>query len=96
MDGVLGGKVIPGTGGWFLRGIDEAIEDLKKISIPILILHGGSDPIISPEASKIVYHNVSSQDKTLKIFDGLYHEIMNEPEKEEVLKTIGDWIEERV
>ncbi len=90
------GKVMARAGYWFLKGIDEAIADLGRIEIPVLVMHGGGDRIIDPEASKIVYHNVSSEDKTLKIFDGLYHEIMNEPEKDEVLKMIGDWIEKRV
>ncbi len=90
------GKTRARTGNEMLRGIESAIAGLKDISLPILILHGGADPIISPEASKIVYANVSSEDKTLKLFDGLYHEIMNEPEKEEVLEFIGNWIEKRV
>ncbi len=90
------GKTMARTGDEMLKGIESAIAGLKSISLPILILHGGADPIISPEASKMVYENVSSEDKTLKLFEGLYHEIMNEPEKDEVLEFIGNWIEKRI
>ncbi len=90
------GKTMARTGNEMLRGIESAIAGLSSISVPILVLHGGADPIISPEASKMIYENVSSEDKTIKLFEGLYHEIMNEPEKDEVLDFISDWIEKHI
>jgi acylglycerol lipase len=38
---------------------------------------------------------VSSADKTLKLYEGLYHEILNEPERETVLADIVGWLDER-
>lgn len=90
------GKTRARTGNEIIQGIKEALANLKNITIPILICHGGADPIINPDASKNIYKNVGSEDKELKIFDGLYHEIHNEPEKTEVLKYLGDWIEKRI
>ena len=79
-----------------IKGIKEAITNLKSITLPVLICHGGADHLVNPDASKTIYENVNSGDKKLKIFTGLYHEIHNEPEKEEVLKYMGDWIDKRI
>jgi alpha-beta hydrolase superfamily lysophospholipase len=67
-------------------------QNLSKIERPILVLHGGADKLIGPQCSDWVYDGVSSADKTKKIYDGLYHEILNEPEKMTVLDDIRQWI----
>lgn len=64
----------------------------EQISLPFWIGHGTLDRIASPEGSKTLYRLAPSTDKTLKLYDGLFHEIMNEPEKEMVLKEICFWI----
>jgi len=90
------GKTRARTGNEIIKGIKEAITNLKNITLPVLICHGGADHLVNPDASKTIYENVNSGDKKLKIFTGLYHEIHNEPEKEEVLKYMGDWIDKRI
>jgi acylglycerol lipase len=67
-------------------------QNLSKIERPILILHGGADKLISPQCAEWIYDGVGSTDKTKKIYDGLYHEILNEPEKMTVLNDIRQWI----
>ncbi|MBX3081444.1 MAG: lysophospholipase [Anaerolineae bacterium] len=67
-------------------------QNLGKIERPILILHGGADKLIGPQCAEWIYDGVSSTDKTKKIYDGLYHEILNEPEKVTVLNDIRQWI----
>jgi alpha-beta hydrolase superfamily lysophospholipase len=71
-------------------------QNLRNISYPILILHGGSDMIVSPDDARNLYANVSSEDKEIKIFEGLYHEILNERTKDEVIEQIHAWIEKRL
>ena len=44
----------------------------------------------------MLYGNVSSSDKTLKIYEGLYHEILNEPEQDEVKKDIISWLNSHI
>jgi alpha-beta hydrolase superfamily lysophospholipase len=58
-------------------------------------MHGGDDKIISVEASK-EFANKIPEKCTFKIWDGLYHEIHNEPEKEEVFKFLIDWLDKEV
>lgn len=76
----------------FLKAQRLASENLSKIKVPIYINHGSSDILIHPTSSQIIYDSIKSSDKTLKFWDGLYHEILNEPEKEEVAMEIIAWI----
>ncbi|MDA3940580.1 MAG: lysophospholipase [Spirochaetia bacterium] len=90
------GKVRARMGREMLRSEELITEELlSMISIPTLILHGKKDPLVNPECSQIIYSNISSSDKEIKILDNLYHEILNEPEKDEVLNIIGKWIDAR-
>lgn len=68
-------------------------QNASVISLPILLLHGGADVMASPEGSRFLDEHVSSPDKTLHIYPGLYHEIFNEPEKEQVFGDIDAWLE---
>lgn len=69
---------------------------LSDIHLPLLILHGGGDRIVDSSGSVTVYERVSSDDKTLKIYPELYHELINEPEREMVLDDMTNWLNERV
>ncbi len=90
------GKVRARMGREMLRSEELITEELlSKISIPTLILHGEKDPLVNPECSQIIFSNISSKDKEIKILDNLYHEILNEPEKDEVLSIIGKWLDKR-
>ncbi|MBE6039077.1 MAG: alpha/beta hydrolase [Anaerofustis stercorihominis] len=77
-------------------GTSHVKNNAKSFSYPVLILHGGEDKLSDPSASVNFEKNISSQDKTLKIYDGLFHEILNEPEKDEVINDILIWLSERV
>jgi alpha-beta hydrolase superfamily lysophospholipase len=61
--------------------------------LPFLILHGGSDSLTDVEGSKALHETVSSTDKKIIVYDGLYHEIFNEPERMAVLTDVKDWLE---
>ena len=64
-----------------------------EICIPLLLLHGEDDALTSPSGSTEMFENAGSADKTIKIYPGLYHEIFNEPEQEQVLTDMSDWLE---
>lgn len=76
----------------FLKAMKLATNELSKISIPILINHGTADRMIDPESAEWLHNGVSSEDKTLKKWDGFYHELLNDYGKENVSKIIIDWI----
>ncbi len=87
------GKMMSRTGCQMLYGIKRARGLLSSVSLPLLVLHGGADRIMPPEGSPLVMDTVRSADKTLRVFDGLYHEILNEPEKDEPLEMIAGWLD---
>jgi alpha-beta hydrolase superfamily lysophospholipase len=68
-----------------------ALEHASEFKFPLLILHGGSDKVTSPESSKEFVSKVKT-DCTLKIFNELYHEIHNEPRRDEIFSAFIDWL----
>lgn len=66
----------------------------KTLKIPTYIFHGTGDRITSPEGSKRFYHLLRQSDKMLRLYDGLYHETMNEkaPDRNSVLQDLKQWI----
>ena len=82
---------------YFLGTKDHNLQKhLDQFQLPVLVLHGTADRMVTPEASKLLYAKVQSPDKTLKFYDGLYHEILNEPEKDEIMEDIRMWLDERL
>jgi len=69
-------------------------EKLARVKMPALIMHGSADRIVAPGCSTLLLKGLGSTDKRLEIFDGLYHEILNEPEKQKVFATISIWLAE--
>lgn len=80
----------------YLNAQNRTREHTSDIDLPILILHGGDDSICDPQASQDLYDQVSSTDKTLKIYPSYFHEIHNEPGHITVVQDIEAWISERV
>jgi lysophospholipase len=80
------------TGYQQLLGIREVLANLPRLRLPLLLLHGTEDRTISPKASEQVFRDAASADKTLKLFPGVRHELLHEPEKQEVLAVILAWL----
>jgi acylglycerol lipase len=91
------GKTSARLGAEMLKAMQRVGAEAPKIQLPVLIMHGGADRLVSPEASKLLYERVNSPDKTLRIWDGYYHELYNEPrpEREAVFCEMEAWLEER-
>lgn len=80
----------------FLKGPEWLKNNINSYSYPCLILHGGGDLIVTPESSKWFFKSIASIDKKLKIYDELYHEILNEKERDTILDDIHEWLEKRI
>jgi acylglycerol lipase len=65
---------------------------LSSITIPLLILQGSEDKLVNAEGAKMCYEKAGSKDKTLKVYDGFYHEVHNEPGKAKVFADLTDWL----
>jgi alpha-beta hydrolase superfamily lysophospholipase len=68
-------------------------ERVKEIKLPILIMAGGASPLGDGPRSQVLFEDVGSADKTLKLFPELMHEIFNEPEHLTVLSDMEAWLE---
>lgn len=90
---VYHGALKLGTLAAFAKAGTEALEKAPSLKLPLLILHGEADKVVPNATSKAFYNYAGSQDKTLKIYPNLYHEIYNELEKEEILKTVIEWLD---
>jgi len=75
----------------------EGVQFLKKnaqeFRDPVLVLHGCCDGIVSEKDSRDFYGDISSEDKTLKIYAHLFHEILNEPCKDDIINEIEVWLD---
>lgn len=84
---------------WFFEAREAQEEVLKRageIRLPVLMLIGSADPIAQPGRSKEVFERLGSADKTLKVYDGFFHEVLNEVGKERVVRDLAEWLGERV
>ncbi len=79
-----------------LRALWQADKKLKvsfpKITLPVLILHGSEDKATVPAGSKFFHETASSKDKTLKIYEGHFHDLLADTGKEGVMADIQAWI----
>ena len=79
--------------GELARAMQEVQRRMGEITLPVMILHGGDDHLVSPDGSRDLYAGVGSSDKTLKVYDGLYHEVCNEPERGRTLADMVGWLD---
>lgn len=68
----------------------------SRIHVPIMLLHGGSDTLCDPDATRKFFMRVSVPSKRLKIYPGLYHELLNEVERDQVLMDMETWVEQQL
>jgi acylglycerol lipase len=75
---------------WAIKATEDCLPALR---LPLLALHGGADALTRPAGVELVRALSGSPDTTVKIYDGLYHEIHNEPERDQVLADIVAWLD---
>jgi alpha-beta hydrolase superfamily lysophospholipase len=90
------GKITAGLATELYLAMRHVIDNAATIRLPILILHGGEDRITAVDGSRLLHAAISSEDRELKIYDGLYHEILNEPERQQVMADIIQWLDTRL
>jgi len=73
-----------------------AFEKGETVTLPFLIMHGEADEVVSPEGSRRFYDVIASADKKLTVYQGMYHEILNEIDRLAVYKDIEKWIAPRL
>jgi alpha-beta hydrolase superfamily lysophospholipase len=79
-----------------VRADERLRREFPRITIPVLIMHGTADKATVPAGSQFFYDTVGSKDKTLKLYPGHFHDLLNDVGKEGVLSDIQAWIEARL
>lgn len=93
---VFRGKIPARTGAELANMWKTLSEKMPQIKLPILIMQGTADELANPASSKLLYERVGSKDKTLKLYEGFYHEIFNEPEHKQVMADMEAWLTKHV
>jgi alpha-beta hydrolase superfamily lysophospholipase len=92
---VFHGKVPARTAREMMHAVTTYPPRVGAMQLPCLLMHGSADTLVRAEDAQPVFDAIASPDKTVRIFDGLYHEIFNEPERLEVLGIVKDWLDAR-
>ena len=79
-------------GAEMIDAMERVDAGLPSLRTPLLVMQGTADGLVDPGCGPHVYNRAGSSDKTLKTYDGLWHEIFNEPEREHVLADLTAWL----
>ena len=83
-------------GAEMLKTLRELPRQMPEVNLPILIMHGTADRLCDPQGSQMLYEWAGSMDKTLKLYEGFYHEIFNEPGHKQVMADMETWLATRI
>ncbi|EDQ90479.1 uncharacterized protein MONBRDRAFT_24306 [Monosiga brevicollis MX1] len=72
------GKALAGWGVQILKSMLSLESLLPTFTAPLLVMHGGADKVTSLDGSEFLVENVGSQEKELKVYEGMYHDLMHE------------------
>ncbi len=87
------GKITARLAAEMPRAMGVIRAQASRITLPILIVQGSADRLVDATGARMLYDGVSSADKEIKIYEGFYHEVFNEPERDRVLRDVERWIE---
>jgi alpha-beta hydrolase superfamily lysophospholipase len=93
---VFHGKTTARLSAELLKAIMRVNDKFGEITVPFIVLQGSDDKLVNPQGSKMLYEYAGSEDKSMKIYDGLYHEVFNEPERDQVLADVAAWLDARL
>jgi alpha-beta hydrolase superfamily lysophospholipase len=80
----------------FARAGERFEREFNRITLPVLILHGTADKATRPDGSQQFFDQAGSTDKTLRLYEGHYHDLLNDFGRETVMDDIAGWIDARV
>ncbi len=86
------GKMLARTGGELMAAMSALQGHFGEIRLPFIALHGTADTLVDCAASRCLFDEAGSEDKTLKIYEGAYHEVFNDHDREKFLTDLIDWL----
>ena len=86
------GKTTARLAAEMLKAMQRVAAEVNTITLPFIVVQGSADRLVAPAGAQMLYDKAGSKDKTIKIYDGLYHEVFNEPEHDQVLADVATWL----
>lgn len=93
---VFRGKITARLGSEMFSTMVKVEQAMSSLTLPLLIMQGSEDKLVNPEGAKTLYAKAGSGDKTLKFYEGFYHEIFNEPDREKVFADLDPWLDSHI
>lgn len=84
------------TASEMLKAAERLKEHMPNFNVPVFITHGTEDKATRPAGSQYFYDHAGSADKTLKLYEGHYHDLLADVDKEIVMNDILMWVDERI
>lgn len=96
-DPLIAGESQPAETAAVLTNANERLKkEFPRITVPVLILHGTLDKATKPSGSQHFYERAGSTDKTLKLYEGHFHDLLNDIDKASVMADIQQWLDARI
>lgn len=89
-------KIPVRTGYELLQMMRFIQSNASEFDFPFLIMHGTADRLTNPAGSQLLFDRSPASDKTIRVFEGAYHELLNDLDRDEVLDLILDWVRQKV
>ncbi|KAK1290660.1 hypothetical protein QJS10_CPB18g01036 [Acorus calamus] len=93
---VYTGPIRVRTGYEILRISSHLMQNIRSVTVPFLVLHGTADRVTDPLASQDLYNEAASEYKDIKLYEGFLHDLLFEPECDDIGADIIDWMEKRL
>lgn len=89
------GKIPARLGAEMLTAMQRVTAEAGVIRLPLLLIQGSADRMVDPGGAALLFEKAASPDKTLKVYEGFYHELFNEPEadRQKVLDDVLTWLD---
>ena len=81
-----------GTSAALLRSSRRIRQRAQELTLPLLALHGSDDHLVPVSGAEFLREHAQSSDITVKIYEGLRHELVNEIERESIISTLTEWM----
>ncbi len=93
---VFHGRILARTGAQLNATIRRARAEFEAINHPLYVIHGADDRLVPAEGSRLLYDRCTADDKTQRIYEGGYHELLNDLDRDTVLTDLCAWLEARL
>lgn len=79
-----------------LKAMQRVTAEIGTLTVPFIAVQGSEDRLVDPGGAQMLFDGASSKDKTLKVYEGFFHEVFNEPERATVLADVAAWLDAHV